>query len=306
METSVTRKEFLKKCATLTCAAALGYIGLNSRTAVAQHTLPSLIAVRGGEPDIMFDAAVKTMGGSLSSLIRKNQTVVVKPNIGWDKEPEEAANTNPLLVQRIVEHCYGAGAKKVFVFDNSCAHWKSAYKNSGIEQAAKNAGATVAPADGSGYYQKVAVQGKSLKSAQVHELILEADVFINVPILKHHMSATMTAAMKNLMGVVYDRGYYHRNGLHQCIADFGLYRKPDLNIIDAYIIMEKNGPRGISKKDLVKKRMQIVSTDMVAADAAAAKILGKDPSEIRYIGLANDLKIGNANLDSIKIERISL
>ncbi len=306
MEEHVTRKEFLKKCATITCAAALSYIGLNSRTALGQGTIPQLIAVRGDNPQAMFDAAVKAMGGSLSALIKKDQTVVVKPNIGWDKEPEDAANTNPALVKRIIEYCYSAGAKKVYVFDNSCTHWKSAYKNSGIEQAAKDAGAVVAPADSSNYFQKVTVTGKRLKEAQVHELILESDVFINVPILKHHMSATMTSAMKNLMGVVYDRSYYHRNDLHQCIADFGMFRKPDLNIIDAYIVMEKNGPRGISRKDLVKKKMQLVSTDMVTADAAAAKIMGRKPSDIRYIPIAYKMDIGNSNLDSISIKRIEL
>jgi uncharacterized protein (DUF362 family) len=306
MNDKISRKDFLRKCSTLTIAASLSYIGFNSRNAFSQTNVFDLVAVRGGKPDDMFDEAVKTMGGTLSGLIKKGQTVVVKPNIGWDKTPDQGANTNPLLVKRIVEHCFGAGAKKVYVFDNSCTYWKSAYKNSGIESAAKEAGATIAPGDSSSYYQKVAIPGKNLKTAQVHELILDSDVFINVPVLKNHMSARMTSAIKNLMGVVYDRGVYHSNGLHQCIADFGTYRKPDLNIIDAYIVMEKNGPRGISKNDLVKKKMQIVSRDMVLADAAAAKILGYKPENIGYITISEELKIGSADLEKASIKRIVL
>ena len=81
--------------------------------------------------------------------------------------------------------------------------------------------------------------------------------------------------MKNLMGVVWDRGYWHQNNLHQCIADFALYRKPDLNIVDAYYVMKRNGPRGVSTEDIITMKSQIISTDIVAADAASANYSGK-------------------------------
>ena len=265
-----------------------------------------LVAIKGGEPDAMFDRAIESLGG-MKSFIKKGQKVVVKPNIGWDVEPERAGNTNPVLVKRIVQQCYEAGVKEVYVFDNTCDNWKRCYSNSGIERAVKDAGGKMVSGDSERYYQQVDVKnGKKLTSTKVHELILDSDVFINVPVLKHHSSTDLTISMKNLMGNVWDRGYWHRNNLHQCIADFTSFRKPDLNIVDAYYVMKKNGPRGVSKGDVVLMKSQIISTDIVAADSAAAKLFGTEPEDISYIKLAAEMKLGQMDLSKLNINRIIL
>ncbi|HNZ28528.1 MAG TPA: DUF362 domain-containing protein, partial [Candidatus Goldiibacteriota bacterium] len=128
----------------------------------------------------------------------------------------------------------------------------------------------------------------------------------NVPVLKNHGSSGLTISMKNLMGIVWNRWSWHATGLHQCIADFAAYRKPDLNIVDCYRVMKANGPRGVSKDDVVLMKTLIMSKDMVAADAASAKIAGADPAGIEYIKLADAKGIGTMNLDSISIRRITL
>lgn len=265
-----------------------------------------LVAIKGGEPDVMFDKGIQSLGG-IQAFVKRGQTVVVKPNIGWDANPERAANSNPVLIKTITKHCLEAGAKEVYVFDHTCDNWKRCYSNSGIESAVKDAGGKIVSGESEGYYQKVSVKkGKKLTEAKVHELILESDVFINVPVLKHHSGAELTISMKNLMGVVWDRGYWHRNNLHQCIADFASYRKPDLNIVDAYFVMKRNGPRGVSKEDVLTLKSQIISIDIVAADTAAAKLFGSDPIEIDHIKIAHEMKIGNMNLEQLNINRIKL
>ncbi|MFH0893792.1 MAG: DUF362 domain-containing protein [Bacteroidota bacterium] len=265
-----------------------------------------LVAIKGGEADVMFEKAIASLGG-MGKFVKKGQTVVVKPNIGWDVIPERAANTNPKLVATIVKHCLAAGAKSVHVFDNTCDTWSKCYANSGIEKAAKDAGAKVVPGNTESYYQEVDIKsGKKLLKAKVHELILSSDVFINVPVLKSHMSAKLTISMKNLMGIVWDRGYWHKNNLNQCIADFASYRKPDLNIVDAYAVMTKHGPRGISKNDVVMMKSQIISADMVALDTAAAKLCGKELSDVSYLAMAEQLGVGTTNLSSLKINKIIL
>lgn len=262
-----------------------------------------LAAIKGGEPDAMFDDAIKAFGG-MTRFVKKGQTVVVKPNIGWDVSPERAGNTNPLLVNRIIKHCFDAGAKDVYVFDHTCDNWNKCYSNSGIERAVKDAKGKIVSGANESYYQEVTIkQGKKLKKAKVHELILQSDVFINVPVLKHHSSADVTIGMKNLMGVVWDRGYWHSNNLHQCISDFVSYRKPDLTVVDAYYVMKKNGPRGVSKDDVITMKSQIISTDIVAADAAAAKLFGVDPEKIDHIRMASEMKLGTMNLDKLSIYR---
>jgi uncharacterized protein (DUF362 family) len=264
-----------------------------------------MVAMKGASPDKLFDVGIAAMGG-MERYIEPGQSVVVKPNIAWDAEPARAANTNPLLVRRIVEHCYEAGAKKVFVFDYTCDDWRRSYRNSGIEKAAREAGATVAPGDGERYFQAVSLNGQTLKRVKEHELILESDVFINVPVLKHHGSASLTVCMKNLMGVIWDRGWWHRNGLHQCIADFAGYRKPDLNVVDAFNVLMRRGPRGISTKDVVQMRSQLIATDMVTADAAAARLFGAKPHEIPYIRRAAEQGAGRMDLENLSIKRIAL
>ena len=275
--------------------------------ATSSFALPDMAAVRGGEPDVMFDRAIAAMGG-MGQFVKKGQKVVVKPNIGWDVPPDRAANTNPLLIKRIVEHCIQAGAKEVLVFDNTCDVWNKCYKDSGIERSVRSAGGKMVPGNTEGYYQEVDLpKGKKLKKVKVHELVLDADVFIDVPVLKSHDAAKLTISMKNLMGVIWDRRYWHRNDLNQCIADYATYsRKPDLVVVDAYNVMMKNGPRGVSKNDIVKMKAQVVTTDMVAADAAAAKMFGVDPASIRYIRLANEMNAGTMDLSKLNISRIKI
>jgi uncharacterized protein (DUF362 family) len=305
------RRDFFRKgfSAGVAASAGLAFGNIDKLFAVPPKfpMLPyDLVAVRNGEPEAMFDKAIESLGG-MGVFVKKDQKVVVKPNIGWDVSPERAGNTNPALIKRIIEHCFGAGAKEVYVFDNTCDDWNKCYKTSGIEDAAKAAGAKVVPGNAESYYQEVDVpKGVKLKKAKVHELILGSDVFINVPVLKHHSSAELSIAMKNLMGVVWDRMYWHRNDLHQCIADYATHRKPDLNVIDGYRVMMKNGPRGVSVNDVVSYKTLILSADIVAADAAATKVFGSEPEDIGYIVKASELGVGTYNLDSLNINRIKL
>ncbi|MEJ5264698.1 MAG: DUF362 domain-containing protein [Bacteroidales bacterium] len=304
------RREFLVKG--VSAGLAAGLLAKHANVLASGNSLNlskdtyDLVAVMGGEPDVMFDRAIAAMGG-IGKYVKKGMRVVVKPNIGWDKTPEYAANTNPLLVKRIVEHCFQAGAKEVLVFDNTCDQWQRCYTNSGIEKAVKDAGGKLIPGNSEGYYHPVNIAtGKRLKQTKEHEAILESDVFINVPVLKSHGGATLTIAMKNMMGIVWDRGYWHRNDLHQCIADFASYRKPTLNIIDAYRVMKQNGPKGVSLSDVVTMKSLIISEDIVAADAAAAKLFGLNPENVDYIKIAAQMGIGNMDLEKLNIGRIKV
>ncbi len=304
------RREFLKQTIRGSVLAGSsvfwGGFGRFARAAAPSGPPYDLVAVKGGEPEVMFDRAIASLGG-MESFVPRGGKVLVKPNIGWDVPPERAGNTNPKLVARIIEHCLKAGAKEVSVFDHTCDNWMRCYKNSGIEQAVKNAGGRIVSGDSEGYYQKVSVpQGKRLIETKVHELFLDADVFINVPILKDHSSSMLTLGMKNLMGVVWDRWYWHRNDLHQCIAYFASLRKPTLTVVDAYNVMKQNGPRGVSVNDVVPMKSQIVSTDLVAADAAAARLFGLDPADVRHIQLADQMKLGRMDLNGLSIHRIKL
>jgi uncharacterized protein (DUF362 family) len=281
-------------------------------TAASAAAFPHLVAVKGAAGSRgagrarLFAAGIAALGG-MGRFVSKGGIVVIKPNIGWDVTPDRAANTDPFLVKAIIEACLAAGAKRIYVFDHSCDSWKASYKNSGIEDAAKASGATVAPAGSESYYQKIDLKDAiALKTVKVHELILEADSIINVPVLKSHGGAGMTCALKNLMGTVWDRQAFHYQGLDRCIAESALAVRPSLTVVDASKVMLTGGPRGHGGSRYADLGMQILSPDIVAVDAAAAKTFGSSHEAFPYIGMAAALRLGTTDLDRLDIKRIAL
>ena len=306
MEKPMDRRTFFRRGIATSITAGLYFADKKYGDLFADTKTFDIVAIKGGEPDLMFDKGIQALGG-MKTFVKKGQKVVVKPNIGWDEPPDRGGNTNPRLISRIIKHCMDAGAKEVYVVDHPCDEWQRCYANSGIEKAVKDAGGKIVPGSSESYYQDVKItKGKSLTSAKEHEIILGADVFINVPILKNHSGTSLTIAMKNLMGNVWDRRYWHGNDLHQCIADFATYRKPDLNIVDAYYVMKSNGPRGVSKEDVVTMKAQLISSDIVAIDAAATKLFGMKPEDIRHIRIASEMNVGRMDLDKLNIKRITV
>lgn len=270
-----------------------------------------LVAVLGGEPEIMFRKAIAEMGG-MKNFISKGDRVCVKPNIGWNKTPELAANTNPKLVQEIIKQCFEAGALEITVFDHTCDDWRKCYANSGIEAAAKAAGAKVVPAHQESYYKSVFLpKGRNLKEAKIHQAIVDSDKWINVPILKNHGSAQLSISMKNYMGIVWDRGFFHANDLQQCIADACTYAKrPILNVVDAYRLMKTSGPRGKSDADVVLSKGLFVSQDIIAVDTAAANFFNqirKMPlDKVDHLAKGEQLGVGTMNLDNMNIKKVRI
>ena len=310
------RRDFLKTLA-VTGAAVMTVQQLEAMDMLSQTFSGAngekvdLVAVMGGEPEEMFRRAIAEMGG-MKQFVKPGMKVAVKPNIGWDKTPELAGNTNPKLVAEIIRQCFAAGATEVIVFDHTCDDWRKCYDHSGIEAAAKAAGAKVMPAHLESYYRTISLpRAKKLKTAKVHEAILDSDVWINVPILKNHGGANLTMSMKNHMGIVWDRGAFHQLDLQQCIADIcTMDKRAVLNVVDAYRILKTNGPRGRSASDVALAKGLCISQDIVAVDTAAAKFFNQvrdmPLDRVRHLANAQALNIGTMNLDQLNIKRIKM
>lgn len=311
------RRNFLKAAA-LTGAAITAIKNADAMSILTQSfqgksETPAydLVAVMGGEPEVMFQKAIEEMGG-MKKFISSGDIVCVKPNIGWDKTPEMGANTNPKLVVEIIKQCFDAGAKEVIVFDHTCDDWIKCYASSGIEEAAKAAGAKVVPAHQESYYKPVSLpKGKSLKEAKIHQAIVDSDKWINVPILKNHGGAQLTISMKNYMGIVWDRRYFHANDLQQCIADVCTYEKrPVLNVVDAYRMMKTSGPRGKSEADVVLSKGLFISQDIVAVDTAAANFFNQAREmpldKVTHLAKGQELGVGTMQLDKLNIKRVKI
>jgi uncharacterized protein (DUF362 family) len=305
----MNRRDFLKLAAT---GAALWATGIVSRaihigTVFAQGNQQyHLVAVKNGSPEKLFDEGIKALGG-MPRFVKKGQKVLIKPNCAQPLKAEYASNTNPLLLKRIIQHVKDAGASKIYVTDHSRTDQNICFEDSGVKEVCKSLGAIIVPADDRKYYHEKTIKGaKRLHTVELHEMFIEADSVINVPILKHHESVQLTMAMKNLMGIVWERWFFHSNDLHQCIADLSLYRKPDLNVLDAYYMLQSHGPRGGNLAYVRTMKSLLLSTDIVTLDAAGAKLFGIEPDAVDYIKIAHAMNIGTKNLKDISISRIAL
>lgn len=249
---------------------------------------------RGTDYETAVTEAINLVGG-IHKYVKPGDVVVVKPNIAWNSPPHLKGNTDPVIVRTVVHLCFQALASKVYVFDRTCNNPKLTYVTSGIEKAAKSAGATVLYANSVSdkLYKKVAIEEATfLKETTLNRYILESDVLINVPVAKHHSSAGLTIGMKNLMGITGDnRSKWHWK-LHEAISDINLGVKSHLTLVDATNIMLRNGPTGGSTSYLKRLDTIIASNDIVSVDAETAGLFKIDPQSIGYMALAHKKGVG--------------
>ena len=118
----MNRKDFLKTVALAgfaTTFSALKPIAVLAQQAEQKDgKAVDMVALLGGEPAEMFEKGMAALGG-IERFVKKGDRVTIKPNIGWDKTPELAGNTNPDLIVALIKACKDAGAKEIFVFDNT-------------------------------------------------------------------------------------------------------------------------------------------------------------------------------------------
>ena len=310
MSDRITRRNFIKGMA----ATGAGIYGLQlagHNLAVAQTESGTQLAVaqgdvaKGADPELIKRVtreAVTALGG-MSKFVSKKSVVLVKPNIGWNRTPEQVANTNPYVVEAVVEMCREAGAKKVKVLDHTINPARITYARSGIKDAVKRAKGSMEFTDERKFKDKSIPEGEILKSWPVYQEALDVDVFINLPIAKHHSLTKATLGIKNLMGLILSREDVHTR-IDQKLADLATVLKPHLTIIDAYRILTANGPNGGTPKDIELVGQVIAGTDPVAADSYAATLFGITGEEIGYIKTAYEKGLGEIDLEKVAIQKV--
>ena len=308
MKHKITRRDFIKASLGTAASLTLPHLGLPeilAQTLEPEKTIPDLAVVTDGGPASLARKAVELIGG-MNRFVSKGDVVVVKPNIGWDRNPEQAANTNPEVVAEVVKMCLESGAKKVRVFDRSCNAASRCYRNSGIEKAASEAGADVSQVISAGFSEMKLPEAEVLKEWPLYKPALEADVLINVPIAKNHGLTYVTMGIKNLMGIMGgDRGKVHWN-IEDKLADLANFVRPQLTILDANRILVKNGPQGGSLKDVREKKTVIAGTQIATVDAYGATLFGIKPAGLAHIVKSSKFGLGEIDLDKVNIEKVSL
>ena len=263
--------------------------------------LPELAVAQGEAAGAaaLVARAITDMGG-MGRFVSRGETVVVKPNIAWDRLPEHAATTNPDVVAELVRLCRAAGARSVIVTDVSCNEAEACFDRSGIAAAARAAGAEVVLPHPR-YFTRVDPKGGTLGEWPVLEPFLDADRLINVPIAKHHSLTGVTLGMKNWYGLIGgDRNRLHQR-IHESIVDLTSFAKPTLTVMDAYRVLVRNGPTGGDVDDVEMKHTVIASVDPVAVDAYAAQAWwGLAAPRVRYLRLADERGLGKMDFASLR------
>jgi uncharacterized protein (DUF362 family) len=294
------RRQFLQTSAeALAGVAAAGALS----PLLSAAATPDLAVAHGTSPGRAARAAVEALGG-IRRFIAKGDVVVVKPNIGWNRTPEFAATTNPELVAALVRMCLEAGAGRVKVFDRTCNDARWTYRQSGIEEAAKNAGAEVSFVDERRFRQVRIPHGTAIQSWPIYQDVLEADKLVNVPIAKHHSMARLTLAHKNLMGVMgEERGLIHQH-MDEALVDLSTVVKPCLTVLDAARVLTAHGPQGGSLADVKQLDTVVAGTDLVAVDAFGATLFGLRGADLGCVREAARRGLGVMDLGRLSIRRL--
>jgi len=303
-----TRRRFLKEVAALGGAMAVGPWSVlaeegskppspsDADSAQADMAIARLESPATVDTDLksaatrLTEHALEALGG-MGRFVSKGDVVWVKPNMGWNRAPELAACTNPDVVATLVRLSLEAGAKTVRVGDNPCHEAKQTYRSSGIEEAARAAGAEIVYLD-SRRFKEVGLLGKRLKKWELYPDIIESDLVINVPIVKHHSLCKATLCMKNYMGIIGGQRNAWHQALTECLIDITSFMKPRLCVLDAVRILTGHGPQGGKTSDVKLAGIIAAGTDIVALDAFGLELLERDPQDTRMVKAAHEAGLG--------------
>ncbi len=270
-----------------------------SHTVAQDSAFPAMAVIRGDGPGQLAQQAIEELGG-ISRFISRADIVLVKPNIGWDRTPEQAANTNPIIVAEVIRQCLNAGAKRVLVTDVSCNDPRRCFQRSGIAEAAQRAGAEVILPDPA-RFKEVDLQGEVLRAWPVLDAFLNVDKVINIPIAKHHSLTGTTLGMKNWYGILGGARHQLHQKINESLADLADFMRPTLTLIDCYRVLLRNGPTGGNLEDVALKKTLVAGTDPVALDAYVAKAYWNlEVRALPYLQMAAQRGLGTYEFEKLR------
>jgi len=257
-------------------------------------SVPPIVITHGADPALNVRAAIQRMGG-MSRFVGPEDIVVVKPNIGFDRSPDQATNTHPEVVAEVARLCLEEKPRRVIVCDCPVAESRRAFERSGIMRAALEVGAEVVLPEESSYYT-VEISPR-LGTWDVLQPFVVATKIINVPVAKHHNLTNTTAGMKNWIGITGKLRVMFHNDLDRSIAELAALMRPTLTVVDASRVLMETGPSGGSLSPVKQVGAVAVGIDPVALDAWAYSLWGVGPSKLpRLFELAEKMGLGRAAL----------
>jgi uncharacterized protein (DUF362 family) len=310
----VTRRRALIAGGTVVAAGALaagGYLtygwqrrfGREADLTIPDHrvplsaTAPRMVVARGADPAVNVRSALQRMEG-MGQFLSRDDVVVIKPNIGWDRTPAHAANTHPEVVAEVARACLEVKPRRVIVCDCPVSESRRSFELSGILEAATAVGAEVITPEAS-TFRTVAISPR-LGTWDVLEPFVTATKIINVPIAKHHTLTGVVAGMKNWIGITTKMRIMFHNDIQRSIAELAALMRSTLTVLDATRVLMARGPSGGNLEDVKALNTVAVGTDPVALDAWAFGLFDTKPDELpEYLGLAEGMGLGSADFRSL-------
>lgn len=268
--------------------------------------------VHGTDADKMVRAAVAELGG-MAAYVRPGETVLIKPNVAFDRAPALGTTTSPEVLAAVARLCFEAGARRVIVADNPINQPEGCFHKSGIQAAAAGVGAEVMlPTPGR--FETIAI-GRRYDAAGVvsgepgvaldrwpcfYEPLRLADKVIGIGPCKDHNLAGASMTMKNWYGLLGGRRNQFHQDIHGIISDFPLMIQPTLVVLDALRILMRHGPTGGSLADVKPGHTIAVSADMVALDAFGYTLLERREPPPEYLARAAARGLGTADWQTLQ------
>jgi len=245
--------------------------------------------------------------GGLDSLVSLGDRVLVKPNLIAPYHYTTGATTNPWVIRALCELAKEAGARKIIIADGAAVGHKTeeVFVATGLKELSAEIGVDLIDLKKSKTVYIGIPNGKIFRRLKIPEIVMEADVIINVPVIKTHDVFPATLGLKNMKGVIQekDKKRFHKWGLAQSIVDLNKLVLPQVTILDGTVGMEGMGPTHGTPVNL---GVIISSFDTVAADSVAAAVMGINPLEIDYIKLAFEQGLGCADLSRIEVVGLAI
>jgi uncharacterized protein (DUF362 family) len=315
----LTRRQLLQVAATLglSASAVAAGLALHGRDAnggrppparLRDHRVPAaagaveLAIARGPDAADNVRRAVEALGG-MAAFVRPGDRVLIKPNVGWNRLPDQAANTQPEVVAQVVKMVRAAGAARVWVSDFPVNNPERCFERSGIRAAVGAAGGDLVLPDG-GSFRDVEVGGHVVSLAEVIWPLVDADKVINLPVVKQHGLSRATLGMKNWYGVVGGHRARMHQAIHRAIVDLAAFVRPTLTILDGTRALVANGPSGGSLDDVRRLDTVAAAVDPVALDAFGASLLGLAPADVGFIVEAEKAGLGRSAWRSLKVSEV--
>ena len=273
-------------------------------------TKPRVSIVRIGEEEDVDATVRKALGlvGGLNGIIAKGDTVLIKPNAKNTAAQGLGVNTDLRVIEAVLNLVQEQRPRRTVIAEGAAypsGNWDTmrAFKTAGITELAQRKNVEVCDLNTTEPATIEIPAGIALETFTTGKIVLEADVIINVPVIKTHSETLASICLKNLaLGIAqkWEKKVLHRAGLHASIADVYANIKPHFNVVDALVGVEGNGPN-VPKGRPKPLGIILAGGDGLAVDAVGCRIMGIDPHEVMHLRLTAERGLGTIDLEEIEV-----